>query len=344
MSSLQRPLVGRFCNFHYRQSLDCRSSFTHAVIAFLSWLGVSTAYAAPDIVTLRRLDFGVLAIRANTEPFVFTLSPLGQTTYGNAFVQVTTATPGRYRLTGYPAFTDITLTMSASSASLVSGVPAETLTVSTAITQPLTLRTNVNGQVEFDLGSNLVTSGSSTPYLDGAYLAQAGLTFNFEVAGVPQFTNHVIEVDATLRTTLALTEIEPLTFGKLVAFSSANDVARLKLDPNSQVTLTNAGSAKVVRFGDETPGVFKVTTGASYSPVTVTLPSTPIYLTHQSLLSDVARFLVTDFVSLPSSANAKLDATGALEFRIGATLRTEQTTKRYQDGVYTGSYQINVEY
>jgi hypothetical protein len=314
------------------------------VIALFTWLVVSAAYAAPDIVTLRRLDFGVLAIRANTAPFVYSLSPLGLSNYGNAFVQVTPATPGRYRLTGYPAFTDITLTMSASTVNLVSGVPSETLTVSTAITQPLTLRTDVNGQVEFDLGANLVTSGSNVPYLDGDYLGLAGLTFNFDVAGVPQFTNHAIEVDAVLRTTLALTEIEPLTFGKLVVFSSATDEARLKLDPNSQVTLTNAGNAKIVRFGNETPGVFKVTTGSSYSTVTITLPTSTIFLTHQSLSPDVARFLVTDFVSLPSSANAKLDSTGALEFRLGATLRTEQTAKRYQDGVYTGSFLIDVEY
>jgi hypothetical protein len=53
---------------------------------------------------------------------------------------------------------------------------------------------------------------------------------------------------------------------------------------------------------------------------------------------------VTDFVSQPLSANAKLDANGALEFRVGATLRTEQIAKRYQDGLYTGSFLIDVEY
>lgn len=286
----------------------------------------------------------MLAIRANTVPNVFTLSPLGLTTYGSAFLQITTATPGRYRLTGYPAFTDITLTMTASPVSVASGVPAETLTVATAITQPLTLRTDVNGQVEFDLGANLVTSGNSAPYLDGVYLGLAGLTFNFNVAGVPQFTNHAIEVDAVLRTMLDLAEIEPLSFGKLVVFSSATDEARLKLDPNGQVTLTNAGNAKIIRFGNETPGVFKVTTGAPYSAVNITLPTSTIYLTHQSQSADVARFLVTDFVSQPLSANAKLDANGALEFRVGATLRTEQIAKRYQDGLYTGSFLIDVEY
>ena len=344
MNIRYRPHAGRPFFSHYRQSIGCRYSFTQAVLAILSWLVASTAYAAPDIVTLRRLDFGVLAIRANTAPFVFTLSPLGLTTYSSAFVQVATGTSGRYRLTGYPAFTDITLTMTASPVSLASGVPAESLTVTSAITQPLTLRTDVNGQAEFNLGANLVTNGSSAPYLDGIYLGLAGLTFNFDVAGVPQFTNHAIEVDVELRTALSLTEIEPLTFGKLVVFSSATDEARLKLDPNGQVTLSNVGNARIIRFGNETPGAFKVTTGASYSNVTITLPTSTIYLTHQSLSPEVARFLVTDFVSLPTSANAALDTNGALEFRLGATLRTEQTAKRYQDGVYSGSFLIDVEY
>jgi hypothetical protein len=344
VSFLHRPLAGRSSKTRNRQSIGCRSSFVRAVFASIAWLLAASAVAAPDIVTLRRLDFGVLAIRTNTAPFVFSLSPLGLATYDSTFVQVAASTPGRYRLTGYPAFTDITLTISSSPVSLVSGLPAETLTVSNAITQPLTLRTNVNGQVEFDLGANLATSGNSAAYLDGVYLGLAGLTLNFDVAGVPQFTNHAIEVDAVLRTTLSLTELEQLTFGKLAVFSSASDEARLKLAPNGQVTLTNAGNAKIIRFGNETPGVFKVTTGASYSAVNITLPTSPIYLTHQSLSPDVARFLVTDFVSLPLSSNAKLDATGALEFRLGATLRTEQTAKRYQDGVYTGSYLIDVEY
>ncbi|MDP2787756.1 MAG: DUF4402 domain-containing protein [Pseudomonadota bacterium] len=310
------------------------------------WLGLasSSAFAAPQIVMLQRLDFGVLAIRANAVASALTLSPLGATSYGSAFVSIAAAVPGRYRLTGYPAFTDISVSMSASPINLASGVLGETLTVSTAVTNPLVLHTDVNGQVDFNLGATLTTSGSSVLYPDGVYVGHPGLTLNFNVAGVPQFTNHQIDVDVVLRTSLVLTEMEQLSFGKLAVFSSATDQATLKLEPNRQVTIVNAGSAKIVRFGNETPGVFKVTTGAAYAPVTITLPATTIYLTHQSLSPDVARLLATDFVSLPTSANAKLDANGTMEFRLGATLRTEQTAKRYQDGLYSGSYLLDVEY
>jgi hypothetical protein len=42
--------------------------------------------------------------------------------------------------------------------------------------------------------------------------------------------------------------------------------------------------------------------------------------------------------------DAKLNGQGALEFRLGATLRTELTTKPYQDGVYSGTFPLTVEY
>jgi hypothetical protein len=216
--------------------------------------------------------------------------------------------------------------------------------VATSVTNPLLLHTDVNGQVDFNLGATLSTSGSSVLYPDGVYVGHPGLTLNFTEAGMPQFTNHQIDVDVVLRTTLVLTQNEKLTFGKLVVFSSATDQASLKLETNGQVTIANAGSAKIVRFGNETPAVIKVTTGAAYAPISITLPASTVYLTHQSLSPDVARLLVTDFDSLPTSANAKLDANGALEIRLGATLRTEQTAKRYQDGVYTGTFLLDVEY
>ncbi len=341
MTLFQRPFSGRLCSSRNRQSFGCRSTFVCIWVSLLLWLTTASVFAAPEIVTLQRLDFGVLAIRSNTTPSALTLSPIGTTTYDN-FVVISAPAPGRYRLTGYPAFTDISISMVASPVINISGAPGETLTVTTAVTRPLTVRTDINGRVEFDLGASLTTSGN--PYQDGVYAGQAGLTLNFEVAGEPQFTNHAIDVDVALRTTLALTELEQLAFGKLVAFSSETDQASLKLEPNGQITLTNAGNAKIVRFGNESLAIFKVTSGATYTPVTITLPASTVYLTHQSQSADVARFEVVDFVSLPASANAKLDANGALEFRIGATLKTESTPKRFQDGVYTGSYLIDVTY
>jgi hypothetical protein len=338
------PLRGKFFKQFNRQLFNCRYFFMLARILILFGVAATPVFADPQILTLQRLDFGILAVRANAVPSTLTLSPQGAANYGSAFVSIATGTPGRYRLTGYPAFTDISVTMSASTITLASGVPGESFSVAAPITKPLTLRTDINGQVDFDLGASLTTSGSNVLYQDGAYVGHAGLTLTFNVAEVAQFSNQPIDVDVVLRTNLAVAESEKLNFGRLVVFSSAVDQASMNLAPNGQVNILNPGAARIIRFGSETPATFQVTTGAAYAPVTLTLPSSTVYLTHQSLSPDVARLLVTDFVSLPTSANAKLDANGALEFRVGATLRTEQTAKRYQDGVYSGAYLLDVEY
>ena len=78
--------------------------------------------------------------------------------------------------------------------------------------------------------------------------------------------------------------------------------------------------------------------------MSIVLPSTPVYLVHASQSATVARLVVTNFVAQPVTGNVALNALGAMNFRVGATLSTEQTTKSYQDGVYTGTYDVTVEY
>lgn len=310
----------------------------------LAMLGPSLAQAAPQIVALQRLDFGVLAITANGSPTSMTLSPQGNASYGNGLVYISAARPGHYRLSGYPAYTDLALTLAPAPLSLVSGVPGESLTVSVASSNPQILHTDQDGTVAFDLGATLTTSGSGLPYQDGAYLGHATLTLSFDVGGQPQLSYQDIDVDLTLRSSLVLTEVQALTFGKLAVYASAADQASLTLATNGQITLASPGSARIVRFGGEMPATIRVTTGAANAPVSIQLPGSPIYLVHASQSSGIARLLVTDFVAQPATGNAKLDAQGALDFRVGATLRTEQTPNQYQDGLYSGTYLVTVEY
>ena len=298
----------------------------------------------PQIQALQRLDFGVLAVPSNSVSSAVVLSPLGTVTYGSAYVYVAAATPGRYRLTGYPAFTDISVSMAPGNVSLSSGLPGSSLTVSAAVTKPSPIRTDINGQAEFDLGSTLTTNGSGQPYQDGTYLGRTTLTLSFNVAEVPQLSYQDIDVDLELRTSLAVAQVESLNFGRLAVFSSPTEQASLSLSPNGGVAVSNVGAARIIRFGGEVPGSFRVSTGAAFAPVTITIPGDTVYLTHQSQSSEVARLLVTDFITLPTNANAKLNALGVLEFRVGATLRTEQATKRYLDGEYAGTFSLNVEY
>jgi hypothetical protein len=316
----------------------------HIACLFSLTLFHSSAKAVPLIETLQRLDFGIVAVKTNTVPTAITLSPQGTSAYGSGFVFIGAARPGRYRLTGYPAFTDISVSMTAHPVSLSGGAPSETLTVSTASSRPLTLHTDQNGQVDFDLGATLTTSGSGIAYVDGTYQSRPTLTLSFLVANQPQLSYQDIDIDLELRTSLALTQIEQLNFGRLAVFSSATDQARMTLSPNGSITIINPAAAKIIRYGGEVPGTFRISTGAAHAPVTITLPSGTVYLTHQSESAQVARLLVTNFVSQPAPGSATLNAQGQLDFRMGATVSTEQTVNRYQDGEYSGTFLLDVEY
>ena len=342
--AVPRLLLGRTGRKNLQQPFGFRRFVAFGVVLWALALNAGPVWAEPQIVTLQRLDFGTLAITTNAAPNTLVVTPLGGATYGTGYVYIAAVKSGRYRLTGYPAYTDISVTLTATPLQLASGVPGEALTVSLATTQPQLLHTDQNGEVTFDLGATLTTSGSGQPYQDGAYAGLPMLTLNFDVAGQPQVSYQNIDADVALRSSLLLTEVQPLNFGKLAVFSSASDQSTLVLGSNGLITLSNPGTARIVRFGGETPATIRVTTGASFAPVQIQLPVAPVYLTHQSLAPEVARLVVTDFAAQPVSGSAILDALGAMDFRIGATLRTEQTSKRYQDGVYTGTYEVTVEY
>ena len=337
----RRHLVWRQNIKSHRQLYSCRWLFVlgNMIVS----LAPNAVQAVPQIETLQRLDFGVLAMPSNSAPSTVALSPNGNASYGAGYVYVAAATPGRYRLTGYPAFTDISVSMVNSSVNLL-GISNETFTLSSALSKPAVIRTDINGQAVFDLGASLTSNGSGLPYLDGIYLGRPTLNMAFSVAEVPQLVNHDIDVDLVMRTSLSLAQVEPLNFGRLAMFSSPTEQASLVLSPNGGVSINNAGTARIIRFGSETPGTYQVSSGAAFAPVRITVPTDTVYLVHQSQSSEVARILVTDFVALPTAGNAKLTAQGTLDIRVGATLRTELTPKHFVDGEYAGTFLLNVEY
>jgi hypothetical protein len=339
-----RTYCATCCSNSHLRSKYFRWLFLLRALCLLVFCSAFPVHAAPQIEALQRLNFGIVAITSNAAPSSFVLSPSGSAAYGTGFVFVGSATPGRYKLTGYPAFTNINLTMDSNPLSLANGTPGEILSVSAAIPKPMSLRTDQNGQVEFNLGATLTTSGSSFPYQDGIYIGSPTLTLNFTVAAEPVLSYQEIEVDLELRTSLVLVQVEALDFGRLAVFSSPTDESSIRISPNGGISILNPGAAKIVRFGGEKPATFQISTGAAYAPIQINLPSESIYLTHQSQSSEVARLRATDFATLPMPGDAKLNAQGALEFRLGATLRTELTTKPYQDGVYSGTFPLTVEY
>lgn len=327
-----------------RQRKRCRRFFTSCLM--LLWLAspLPSLALTPQLAELQRLDFGVLAVTANTAASSVVLAPQGTAAYDPAFVFIAAATPGRYHLTGYPPFTDITVSMAATNLALGGTGPSELLTLSNAVSRPLILHTDQDGAVDFDLGATLATSGTGTLYADGPYLGRPALTLNFMLDGLPVVSHYDIDAKVELRSTLNLVEVDRLDFGRFVALSSASDQASMTLSPTGAVATNNPAEARILRLGGETPGRFRLTAGAPFAPITVRLPTDTIYLIHQSQSPTVARLLVSDFTTDPTAGNLKLDAQGAIEFRLGATLRTEQTANRYYDGEYSGTFSLTVEY
>ena len=307
-------------------------------------LAAAPARAAADITALRTLDFGVLAVTDNGAPASARLSPNGLLGLDSGIVFVAAAAPGRYRLRGLPPFTLLQLNMPPAVLTLRGAGLGAQLAATHAAPRPQSLRTDLEGTVEFDLGATLTTDGSGMRYEDGLYVGRAMLELTFEVDGALVASYPEIDLGVELRSTLSLVQIQPLDFGKLSVLAAADGQAALRLAPNGQLALDGSGSARIVRYGGESPGIFRVSGGGAFARVRVELPATTVYLTHQSQAPAVPRLLVSDFVTQPRPDQLQLDARGDLEFRLGATLRTEQGPGIYQDGTYTGLFSMTLAY
>jgi len=313
-------------------------------VLLIALLHSSWCAAAPEITELQALNFGAIAVRDNTVVSTVRVSANGSPSYTGQVLFVSAPSPGVYRVTGLPPFVTLSLSMLSSPATMSGQVGGATLTVASPLTQPSELRTNAQGEVEFRLGASMNTSGNSTLYEDGVYQAYPTLELSFALEGEIQTAKLDIEAAITLRSALDLSQVQELDFGRIVAFSAATDQASYTLHPNGAAHVSTPGSARIIRFGNSNPARIRVSGGAPFASISLDLPDSVVYLTHSSRAAEVARLEVDSFTVLPVPGEMKLDANGALELRIGATLKTEQSARRYADGEYTGTYSLTVNY
>jgi len=140
-----------------------------ALLAALVYLAITNAvFAQPLIEEEEGLDFGTLAVSNNTSISRFTYPNTGRNISSEGqFVHIERGTVGEYRLTGFPAFTP--LSVSLNNASLYPD--------SIAVTEPLTVDnfdindvlTNSQGQASLLLGARLSTTGNGAEYADSTY-------------------------------------------------------------------------------------------------------------------------------------------------------------------------------
>lgn len=322
------------CKLFRVEGLRCSLFFALAALWF--------PFSALAVVTLDQLepiDFGTLAISRNDTPYTLSLSHTGNYSFSAAYFVVTPGRPGRYRLRGLPAYQPVRFEL----ADDVLARPGNIGPYLTVTDLPLTGRsTNQAGELEFRLGARLRTDGQGSSYPDSTYTGRAFLRVTIDTQSGPSTTEHELDLAVNLQNTLTIIQEHGMSFGRLAAWGSSLDTASLRIQPNGNVQTSNPTHARLISFGHASAGRFRVTGGAPFAPVTLTLPGTPVMLSHQSA-TESARFFVDDFAA-NLSGTPSLNGGGELEFSLGATLKTEQTNLPYLDGNYSGTFSMTVEY
>jgi len=166
----------------------------------------------------------------------------------------------------------------------------------------------------------------------------------------------------TVNNVILLTEDAALNFGSVRATAEMTAAigAVLILDPATGVISAGANvgtatTAELSSLSAGNAGSYSVSDAATFTELTLTLPSTAITLAASSVPTSNPVFTVDNFTAtvvgtgqdatLPT--NLITDATGAVSFNVGASLGTDlsaNTTTTYIDADYTGSYTITVVY
>lgn len=176
--------------------------------------------------------------------------------------------------------------------------------------------------------------------------AVSGISLGLAAAGAVQA--ETFNVTATVQNAIALVETTPFSLGTLYVTNNASAAST-----PATLTVTSAGAvssadgnigSKIISLDTVTLGVVSVSGAQPFGTVTVE-HGTLTNLVHSS---GNPALPVIEFNTLDTdpadAATVTLDANGDGDINVGGTFSTEQITTDYADGVYTGSYEINVAY
>jgi hypothetical protein len=317
------------------------------VLAILLWLvATTTAISAPLIEEQQRLNFGKLAITDNTSISQLSVHPTGlNINIQGYFVKMSSGSPGSYQFSGFPAFT--TLTVSLLNTAMLSANDigfSELLSVDNYDFG--TLVTDDQGEAELSLGARLNSSGNSGSYADAIYSGNATLRVDYWQPDVPGyvFNTQLIDFEAELSSTLAITEEQQLSFGTLFASTSNTAQAVLTLSPSGSHNINVPDDTRLVSISQPSQGIIRVSGAAANYGLTITLQAGAVQLVHVTNPS-APHFILSALLSSPSGTGTT-DANGELLIKIGGTLKTELTASPeiYPSGQYKGTYQLTVSY
>ena len=321
-------------------------------LVLLLWLETTTlVFSAPLIEEQQSLDFGTLAVVSNASISRYTYPASGNdATIEGQFVLISSGTPGSYLLTGFPASTQLTVTVD----------PATLTTGTTGVSEPLDVdnfefpgtlpgvTTDAAGEAELFLGARLNTTGNGVNYVDGLFDSTTTMRVDYFDSDEGSFLTEtkIIDLQTQLRSALTIDEEQALGFGTLFARSGTSDQAALTLSPDGAFSISEPGDTRLVSIEDPERGVFRITGAAPLYSLTITIESADVLLEHILLNPDIApHFILSDLLTSPSISGTT-DDNGELLIETGGTLKTELTDSPtiYPSGQYEGLYQLTVSY
>jgi spore coat protein U-like protein len=149
-----------------------------------------------------------------------------------------------------------------------------------------------------------------------------------------------------------LTEVRGLDFGTIVALrdgAGGGAVSNIVVgaDADNATTVTNAGGANDDRIIEITAGnraEYSISAAIPSTAFNITLPSAPVALNCAACSGAQEDFSVSSFVDDGGDNSVTTDGTGAASFFVGAQLDTVAGTAVYEDGTYTGTYDVTVAF
>lgn len=194
----------------------------------------------------------------------------------------------------------------------------------------------------------------------------SGVTLGLMIAGgtVGIVQADVFNATATVSSTITLVENTALDLGELYVTADANGGAQsagtqgtFRLNTDGTVGATNGTAetaahgifanghvSKFVQIGTSTVGVIRVTGASPFNTVTVSHGALTA-LTHSSANPALPTIEFTAMVTNPAdTATLLLDASGDGDILVGGLFTAGESDSAYADGVYTGTYEINVAY
>ena len=305
-----------------------------------------SVHSQPLIEELQRLNFGILAVPANETVSQYTFPQTGNSvTVDGQFILIATGTTGIYSLSGFPAFTPLSISLNDSTLATSEVGISESLAVDNYdVSQPTT---DEQGNAELSLGARLNTTGNGNGYGDAIYEGRAMLRIEYWQPEVNAFVfnSKLIDMEAELRSTVALVEEQRLNFGTLFARTSSTEQAELIIAPSGIYTVTEPGGSRLVVLSNPEQAVIKVDGAAAFNNLAITPQLTEVLLQHVEFPDSAPHFSLTDLVTSPSETGS-VDSNGELLISIGGTLKTELTDAPvvYPSGVYEGIYEFTVSY